>query len=209
MENLLIILAFIVLSGLSSWLKKRGQGEEAEPRPGTERPAPRIPQGGAARPQSPPVPQQPPKQPRFDWEAELRRLLEGESPEAPAAPPRVPPPIIVEEQRPTPLVVRPMPEREPRSPQTPLSPPTIRPTVEPEVVPTVVLVSTPSAPPALEAKYRAQSAEYILNELSRPTTHGVAPSPEIANALSLLRSSRTARQAIIASLVFGPPKALE
>lgn len=208
MENLLIILAFIVLSGLSTWLKKRGQSEETEPQPGSGRPAPRIPQGEAPGPQPPAMPQQPPKQPQFDWEAELRRLLEGETPEAPAAPPRVPPPIIIEEKGPTPMVVTPMPQRKPQPSQTPLSP-TVRPTITPEVVPAVVVLSAPPVPLSVEAKYGAQRAEHISKKASTPTTHGVAASAEIANALSLLGSPQTTRQAIIASLVLGPPKALE
>ena len=57
-------------------------------------------------------------------------------------------------------------------------------------------------------------AEYlgkIPGQPVKPTTvlGRPAPSKEVAQTLSLFRNASTARQAIIASVILGPPKALE
>ena len=85
MENLLILIVFVALSGLSSWLQKRGRNPDSPP---GAPPGPRPPNPSEPQPVSSP-------EPAFDWEAELKRWLTGESEKESA-------PVLVEE-RPAPI----------------------------------------------------------------------------------------------------------
>jgi hypothetical protein len=221
LTNLLPILAFVLLSAILSWLKQKGAiGADTWPEREGSPPVPPPQQGkpGEPAPAAPPRPAKP-----FDWEAELRRLLEGESPEPepPPAPQPAPRPAPVPTPTPTPaasppLVVReskPVPE--PPKPHRPPAPPV------PAVPVPAVVVRGPQALPAVYSK-----TERPASQAPRPTGEpalkihglpgGVLPaarpsqvSPEIAAVRGLFLVPQTARQAIIASAVLGPPKALE
>ena len=55
-----------------------------------------------------------------------------------------------------------------------------------------------------------QVEETTERHLSRaPTAHRQSISPDALATISLIRNRRTVRQAVIASLIFGAPKALE
>ena len=78
-ETLITLLIFVGLSVLSSWLKNRNAAQGADDLP----PPPQIP-----RRDQPPRPSRPTREQKpSSWEEELRRLLEGESPAAPTPPP--------------------------------------------------------------------------------------------------------------------------
>src|SRR5215510_8219938 len=95
-EKLIFIIVVVILSILHSWWKKkRGEpDEEDSPWPGyPPRHKPEAP------PVNRPVTQAPPKSPTASWEEELRRLLQGDAPARPTAPP------VVVQPAPSPLVV--------------------------------------------------------------------------------------------------------
>ena len=196
-----LVAGFIVVGLISNWLMKRRQEKEAGPAPeGKPQPAPGGPQGG------------------FNLEETLRRLMEESSP--PKAP--VPPPII-----PTTATVRPsstedwqdaeaVPSRQSwreeaseartdarrtavRIPTPPRPTPAARARTEGTIV-------SPSAEQAQAARRFAQ-----LNEQGRHpaiAVHGTRRSRPGSPA-AYWRNPRNARQAFVASLVFGPPKGLE
>ena len=192
----LIILAIIVGASLLHgwWKKKQGEGEDqSSPWPGQ-------PEG--PRPPTPRQQPQPPPRRAMDLEEQLRRLLQGEerkSEPPPVAPPRIPPPPPL--PRPARTAHRPM------------------------VAPPPVIVSVPAPAPA-ETLSTAAKAFLRGNQLESKvaahmhrvgrhvTTQRVDPiqkpaSPEIREAIGLLRTRKSQRAAIIASVVLGPPKAME
>jgi hypothetical protein len=171
MENLLILIVFVALSGLSSWLQKRGRNPDSPP---GAPPGPRPPSPSEPQPASSP-------EPAFDWEAELKRWLTGESEKESA-------PVLVEE-RPAPI---------PAAPVLISPPPLVAPkaavavTLEPATAGGVALPLPALAPTAV-------SAQRIPPPKTGPRT-----------IFSRFASDRASlRKAFIASLVFSPPKALE
>jgi hypothetical protein len=221
MDSLLPLLVFLLISGAAAWLKRRQRTNETEsspePPPASLRPRPGAPPASA--PQPPPT---------SSWQEELRRLLEGEMPgqapppiqpqNVPPAPRPVPPPL------PRPVVITRL-----RAPPPPL---TAKPAARPP--PKVVAVSpmdesaeAPSARLATMAESTAafQRASHLhdgvtrhLEQIDAQTEHHLvkAPisqrrsmSPDVAQAVSLTRNPRSARQAVVAAIILGPPKALE
>lgn len=110
-ESLLVMVAVMVISAASNWVKKRQEQAEAEKHrlDGPPlKPTP-LPNRTPRPPGAPPRPA-----PMTDWETELRRLLDGNSPtEGPTPPPRTTPqptaPVL--DPAPTVVVVRPSPIR--------------------------------------------------------------------------------------------------
>ncbi len=222
--NIIALIVFALFSALASWMKKRGTltdtletlGED-EDHP-SQRPAPHA----AQRPVPPPLaatpPSAPPPRPKaLDWEEELRRLLQGEPADAP------PPPVIQVPQAPS----RPIPTTPPPKPA-----PAPRPFVNPK--PSPVLASAAASEEegprqsiaelreSATAHQRASHIDQLAGQHLRqavqrpeqhpptpPTAHRRAPAAEITQTVALLRHPRTARQGIVASMVLGPPKALE
>jgi hypothetical protein len=216
MENLLVILAFVVLSALSGWLKKKGQSGESEPGPKRVRPTPIGPRTGGQHESTTPGPARPTKPAAFDWEAELRRLLEGEPATPPASTEHAPPPVEQLEMPPIP-VIRPA-ERIPPPAPMPVSRPDKPSAKQPLVLPTtpsqrqVLKVRTlepkPSrmVEPVIDQHPNLPRVEHIPAFVAT-TSH--AARSEIAAAVQLLRSPQSARQAIIAGMLLGPPRGLE
>jgi hypothetical protein len=212
MDSLITALVLLVVSAIATWMKKKaatGQDDSTQDAPQAPPPMNRP------RPASP-----------TSWEEELRRLLEGQSTTAPpsARPPpmQAPPPMVVTPRpRPVsptpPIVVRPVlvsPER-----RAVISTP--RPAPAPMPVPSRIEISAAQLAPLRqsgEAYQRAnqpdkQVAEQIspvpgrqvlATSISRRTV-----SPEITQVVSLFKSARSARQAVIASLILGPPRSIE
>jgi len=200
MEKVILIIAIAVLSLLHSWWKKRnGQGDEdAVPWPTTP---PRRPPVGP--PQNRPA-SAPPSQ-AANWEDELRRLM-GEEPSRPA-----PPPVVVQ-QAPPPL------------PRTPALRP--KPAQRPEPIADYgreMETSFPAQMPSLA--HSAQAFQHTSNFETKATAHlqradqqVVAhpkfymkreASPEVRQAVSLVRNRQSQRAAILAGIILGPPKAME
>lgn len=217
--GLLVFLAFILFSALQTFLKRRKGAADNEG--GTiERPHPTPLQRG-----SEPEPAASTK--TMSWEEEIRRLLQGEAPQAPPAPPPV---VIVERKPPAPppLAIPPRAERVParREPGPPPPPPIFSRTGQTEESETHEVHKDSGHLARLEhsavAHARAsQLHEHVAQRLhqvdattdrARPTPAVRATrhvSPEVARVLELLRQPRSARQVLIAQAVIGAPKALE
>ena len=127
-------------------------------------------------------------------EEELRRLLSGGSDQQPAPPVEEPPELV--------------------------APPVIQsasPTPEPEWEPEPVVET---ATPLHEAKEAYQQAsqlhESVAERMKQVHTHHAAPvattdatSVELREVIMMVRQPKTARQAIVASVILGSPKGLE
>lgn len=208
-----VFVAIAVGSAIFEWLKKKGQQPDADESAGQE-----------LRPGSPDHPSRPtaPLPKAGDWEAELRRLL-GEAP-APTPPPTAPPPprhdpappplstsrpIIV--PLPPPVVQRPMP--------APVQIPVARPPREPEEEELPMrLTKLDQSRAAYEmASQLHESVADRLRQIDErtgrrrietSTARREPVSRDAVQAISLVRNPHTVRQAVIAALIFGPPKAL-
>jgi len=211
-ESLLVFAAFILLSSIANWVKRRGGGKDADPWPTpTEVPAPRRPTQRTTT-QPPPTPvdvPQPAK--RFDWEQELRRLLGEEEPPKPesASPPPLPP-----------VVARTL---------KPATPPTPFPRI-PSVLENIPVEETPHVEQTAraypltrmaEARQDFKRASHLsaqvverMHQVDEHVAHHLIKSrttipSQTAELVRVLRQPRSARQAFVTSLVFGPPKALD
>jgi len=207
-----VLVAIGIGSAIFEWLKKKGRQPGADEWSGQE------PHGSPDHPSHPAAPL--PK--AGDWEAELRRLL-GETP-TPAPPPAVPPPP----QR----APAPPPVSTPRPIAAPLSPPVIqrpipapipiqvaRPLVEPEdeELPTrLTKLNLSKAAYEKAGQLHASVAEHLRQidertghrRIETSTARREPVSPDAVRAISLVRNRQTVRQAVITSLILGPPKAL-
>lgn len=228
-ESLLVFLAIILLSALSNWIKQRQERKQEEL---AEREA-ELP-GRPLPPAAEPVEDRP-RQTR-DWEEELRRLFEGDREEK--APPPLPRPVsrpVVIETVETPQARPPIVVNSPRVP-SPQPAPTSAKGLPAEVRRTPVLTEprTSTASPVAKSPVASLSGaskayerashlrEFATSRLraavrqtehARPSSQVRVPrevaTPEVAALLSLLRHPYSARQAILAGVVLGPPKALE
>jgi hypothetical protein len=202
MDSLLIVLVVTVLAALSNWLQQRAQSRH-EPPPDTNRPPQPRPQPRTRR--TIPAPTAPQPRAESSLERELRRLLGEEIPQ----PPRPRPPLA-----------------EPPAPP-PIHPLAPHPTaLGPHRMPPPSLVIQPPVPAEWGDPsggfHRAQQlhesvAERLRQVDAHTESHGAerrshALPPALAEAhaiLGLRHNPQAARQAFIASLVFGTPKGLE
>ncbi|MBI2924316.1 MAG: hypothetical protein HYY24_01275 [Verrucomicrobia bacterium] len=223
--SIIALIVFVLFSALANWMKKRGSltdtletlGEEEE------HPSQRPPPRAAPRPAPPPLAANPPSAPpptpkALGWEEELRRLLQGESAPAPPPPPviQVPPAPA----RPIPTTPPPKPVHAPRPFVTPKPSPVLMPAAASEEEgPRHSIAELRESTAAYQrASHIDQLAGHHLRHADQrteqpapapPTAHRSAPAAEITQTVALLRHPRTARQAIVASMVIGPPKGLE
>ncbi|MFM8471832.1 MAG: hypothetical protein ACKODH_18035 [Limisphaerales bacterium] len=219
-DNIWVMLAIVVISALSSWFQKRNQkGGQAEPWGGEddENYHPQRPGGPAPAPNR--------NQP-LNWEEELKRLLEGQPPlDSTAGTPPPPPPPIVRRAEPPPLPAS--VARESQGVDEESRP--ARESTSPWQGTTYDSLPAPTKPLAhlqqnTQAYQRAtQLHETIAAHLRRvdeqtekhgqplhaPTPAPRAINPEARAVVALLRRPGTARQALLASFVLAPPKALE
>ena len=215
-DNFWILLALVIGSAIWEWLKKKGQTEQTRSGHGE----PESPHSTSAphRPATAP-PAASPHPATSEWEKELRRLLGGEPPVA------KPPPIARPPVRPV-ILHEPGPSRSPR-PVVAAAP--VARTVPPRLAESRIAEAERSVVvqlPALEESTTAyQRASHLhegvaerLKRVEEITEHHLGKVPallrpnlsaETAQTISLVRHPRTARQAMIASLIFGPPRALE
>ena len=215
LDTFWILLLIVLGSAINEWLKKKKQTGKKDSSP-TE--------SDSQQPRDPATQQMPrPASPRpkatSDWEEQLRRLLDGEMPVA--KPPPVAPPLI------QPVIVQ-----EPK-----LAPPQRRVVAAAPVARTAPLAlsgpGTAEAAKTVEVHLQAlkESAaayqrashlhEGVAEHLKRveemtghhpgkvPTAHRPGFSAESAQTIALIRNPHTVRKAMIASLIFGPPKTLE
>jgi hypothetical protein len=208
-DSLIGLLIFVLISVVAGWLQKKQRKEQEEQGPA---PPPRPRPTGAPMP--PPGQHSTPKP--LSWEEELKRLLEGNLPES-EPPPAPPPPIVV--QRPHRAPPPPIPAAPPPLPQHTHK--SVFDVVEEsnpaEVSVEPVFHPLPDLSESLLAHQRASQLEQQVQEhLRLVTQHPVrsaglphrAATPEATAALSLLRSPKSARTAVLAALILGPPRAL-
>ncbi len=213
MDSLITAIVIVVIAAIATWFKKLGQPKDTDEETRMRRSitTPRPTQPGQPRPFAQPRPQSGP----VSWEEELRRLLEGGTPAAPL--PVRPPPVVITQA--------------PRS-IPPAPPPLPRPTFAPPPRPVPVIISQAPVPASFEARPRqlatfaessqayerasalgstvAQHIESVPGQAVQLTmVVRNQTSPELLRAVSLFQNARSARQAIIASIILGPPKALE
>jgi hypothetical protein len=207
MDSLITTIVIVVIAAIATWFKKLGQPKDTDEDSRARRPM--NPQG-QSRPSASP---RPPSGP-VSWEEELRRLLEGGTPSAP--PPMRPPPVVITQA--------------PRA--IPPAPPLPRPTFAPPPRPVPVIITPPPVPiygetrPRQLATFQESSTAYerasslgsIVSQhiesvpgqaIQLTTVVRNQTSPELLQAIALFKNARSARQAIIASIILGPPKALE
>ena len=224
MIKLLVILIIFAFSALSNYLQKRRQAERQ--REAARNPPPTTPRAGQTRPTTPATP---PRSVRpASWEEELRRLLEGETPAAPP-PIRPPPPIAAPPNAPRTITLPQLRPAVPAPAPSPVRPAVVRPAVvrmpeaspAPLPVPTVTSLGSrdlASMSQSREAYERArQLAQQTAARIEKVPTQRVQlttvtrakASEELSQAVAMFNNSRAARQAVIASLVLGAPRALE
>jgi hypothetical protein len=230
--KLIVVLFFLALSGVSNWLKKRSQAERARnaarnPRPPTaahrsSQSSPVI-RGTTSRPTGP-----------ASWEEELRRLLEGETPSAPPARPPSAPPIAVPPIAPRTIT---LPSLRPAAPAPPMNvpplatprPTVVRPTIvrvpestpAPLRVPTVTSIGTRDLASMSQSRAAYEKGQQLGTKVAAhiekvPTqrvqlttvTRGER-SAELSASVAMFKNPRAARQAVIASIVLGAPRAFE
>lgn len=179
--------------------------------------------GESKKPDNPPRNRPDPSQPRpqlrpTPWEDELRRLLENQSPPA-AAPPPPRPLVATAPQMPRAITVRTPPPV--ATPVPPFSFGRVRP-----------IISMPPLPPGVELQNRdlaslseSKQAYSRASQLDKDAAARIArvpgepiqlttvtrrpSSPEVTQVVSLFKNARSTRQAVIAAVILGPPRAFE
>lgn len=219
-DNPWIVLAIVIISAITSWWQNRNKKEgQAEPWGGEDnenyRPHPQA--GGAGTPN--------PNQP-LNWEEELKRLLEGKPPLDNTAGTPPPPPPIVRRMEPPPLPEpaaresqstpeEDLPSRESSSPWSDA-------TYDSLPEPTKPLATLEESTQAYQriAQFHENVAAHMHRVDAQVEKHGhpvVAAKParrasgsaDARAVVGLLRQPAAARQAVIASLILAPPKAME
>lgn len=197
MEGLFTIIMLMLLFAASNWLKRRAEPEEPERWPDEAEPGDQPPSHRRTT-----APREPAARPvRSSWEEELRRLLEGEpprrlEPKPPPAPPPIPPAVI------TPS--RPI--------STPPSPPRVTGVTPQGRVQTIgqtalLLGRTRELQRRATDELRRAHAQIGGRPLVSPLERSQDRSEEIRRAHAWFQSPQAARQAVIASVILGPPRA--
>jgi hypothetical protein len=194
-DSLITTIVIIVIAAIATWFKL-GQPKDANDDPARDA---HFPQGNRdLRPRRA-------RNRSRGWEEELRRLLEGEAPR------RAPPCARLRSCS---------PDQAPRA--IPGRPASARP-IAPQQRPVMIAAAVPaiSAPPvacnlASQPAFERASAPDTVSQIrlagsgsQLTTVVRQQTSPELLQAISLFQNARSARQAIIASIILAPPKALE
>lgn len=199
MEKLIVVAVIIVGSIIHSWIQRKQEEAAAGSAP------PEPPTGRPPRPRASGAPAQPTTRSGSggtNWEEEMRRLLQGEGP-APSSRPPLPPPV-------------------PRG--VPAAPP---PVLARSAIPvpdegTEMEVGLPVRPVKFDqassahdrAQIQSMVAQRMQDTASRVSAHvglksQTAQSARAAGVRQLLRDRESQRNVILASLILGPPRALE
>lgn len=208
-ESLIVFVVILLLSAVANWIKTRkGLDPEAwdEEQTGTppSGPRPRPPTSGTPPPRPKPV---------FDLEGELRRLF-GEEPEPKPAPPPVLPRPVVEAQPSevfVPVVLAPAPPAAPSSlgrTAVEAATATAGESARMASVANSYLRSGTAGRTGLDRAEAARLASQFERRAGSVRDRRRAASPDVASVLALLQQPTTARQAILASVILGPPKGL-
>ena len=185
--NIIGIIVAIVVAIIASLVKKKQPEEEWE-----------LPPELKPKRDKPPQSPQPPKVSR--WEEELRRVLQ----EQPA-----PPPIVRQMPPPVPPVQEYQPEYEPHM-QVEL--PTPQPRIEHAFQPLAGLTEATQrydAATALEQRVQQHMQTVTTHRVLATSVKHTEVAPDIRALVNSLRQPQTARAAILASIILGPPRAFE
>ncbi len=222
-DNIWVMLAIVVISALSSWFQKRNQKDgQAEPWGGEDEETYRQQQQRSGGNPSAPNPNQP-----LNWEEELKHLLEGKPPlDGTAGTPPPPPPIVRRVPAPPPLPETVSRESEGIDEESIAS----REGSSPWSDTAYDSLPEPTKPLAnLERHTQAYQRATQLHEAvaahmrhvgEQTEKHGKPlavshvlrrdlGSPDARAVVALLSQPATVRQALLASFVLAPPKALE
>lgn len=204
MENLLPLIIFGLIAAVSAWLKhRRGEQERDWELPPTQ-------------------PDSPPARPARSWEQQMRELLADAGPVSPAPPPIPPAPPVM---APRPQVRPPAPYRVP-APQRVLPVPAAHfvPEPVPSIRPTPDLLARAHATTDLLARARSSYAQSLDVDarvrkqhqalsaglgLKHPGREGSGGPFDAGRALGFLRHREGLKAAVLASIILGPPKALQ
>ncbi len=202
METLITLLVFGIIAAIGNWFnaqKRKKLDAERE----REAASPNV------RPMQRPSESRPPPAPAFDWQEELRRVLQGDEPVLPPRPP--PPPVL------RPATPPPVPRPQPAQVSKPIV--VVRPFPVVETEGTGLPVTLPGLTQSATAYTRAQKLESSVEGHMREAREQVArhtvrvsarrATPEVAGIVKMIREPHGARTAILASIILGPPKALE
>ncbi|MBN2508470.1 MAG: hypothetical protein JXQ71_17465 [Verrucomicrobia bacterium] len=209
LDSLLTLLLFVVLAGLSSWLKKKGQAHDDGSPPQRPPPPPAgtrrtIPRTSQRTPTAPPLP---PSRSPLNWEEQLRRLLQGAP--SPAAPPVVTPSKAVPQPHPQPPPPSPTPALKP----APSMPDRLQRSPMPRLVTRVAQLEQAQELARQQQRERERTA--LLRRAaaapSRSPRPAPAPShlPERLLVRSMLLTPSSVRSAFVLSAILGPPRALD
>ena len=152
------------------------------------------------------------------WEDELRRLLDGQTPPQ-AAPPTQRTPPTISPQMPRVITARSLPPAvvNPAA----VYPGRERPVLSPPPVPAGIQITSQQLASLSESKQAYTRASQLdqtaAARIERTPGQHVqlttvirrAVSPEVTQVVSMFKNARAARQAVIASVILGPPRALE
>jgi hypothetical protein len=201
-----VLLVIVLVGALSQWLMKRRQRNQAENQPEGDESLPSL-----GKPQE--------RSPReLDLQEVLRELLGGEPPPRAPQPPPVPP-VMQDAQRSEGWLDEEQFQRkqswrdEPQETLEATRPPAIQTDLPPQRHASLARAEATR----LEAERRQRDAARRFEQLNEQARHPATVvntarglrSRTRARAVALVRDTRTVRQAFIASLVFGPPKAFE
>jgi len=217
-DQIWVALAVLIIGAISSWLQNRNKPKEEQTPWSLEDEDQPPPVARQSAP--PPIPQSAPGQPRpqeLDWEQELKRLL-GEEP---AAPPPVPPPLP-----PKPVAARVViKQTEDDEDEMEVQAARLAPMRESAAAYARGGERTArggSMQESSAAHARAGSIQSLVTarmqrvddrtekhtpDFGLPTVHG--PATRATRAVSAWRNPAAARQAIVASVILGPPKGME
>lgn len=220
MQGLFTFLIFILIAAVSTWMKNQNARSRTDDSPPGDVKPPSQPGGGS-------------------WEAELRRLLNEEQPPPPRPMPRPVqrPPLATPQTsaRPAtpPVVIKPVlvPRR---PPPMPVPVPSAIETSAGQMAPMRESqqayqraqdlergISTSELAPLDQSRRAYQRASQldktVAAHLDRVTGQPVLStsvirrgiSPEVTQVVGLFRNARSARQAIIAAVILGPPRSLD
>src|SRR5215213_1021288 len=194
LDGLIGFVVFVVIAIITAFLKRK----EEEPF--------EIPPELKQRRDQPPRPSQPPPAKR-NWEEELRKLL-GETPAQPPVVRQPPPPLPP--VRPVVRSYKPAPE--PQDPHIQVALPAPNPRIKPAFQTLPGLTES-------DSRYAGAShlQERVAHQLADVTRHRVgttsverrAASVETREVVAMLREPAGMRHAVLASVILGPPRALE
>jgi hypothetical protein len=213
-----LTMAFVIAMAIFNWVKRRSQSDdstdthpERRAQPPSQTPEQRAPTGSMEpRPSGArPLPTATPRPPvrKIDWEEELRRMIEGREPESPPA--QEP---VLREDRPAPVAVPP--------PLIFTPPPlqTHRPVPRPEPergLPVQLEGLTVSQQSYQRASHLDETVAERLRQVGQQVARHAAASGrgiasmEVARALAMVHEPHALRSVVMASVILGPPKALE